>query len=121
MMKLLPEDTRLPNCGLQPTQSDEIRHQQNAAVNSELFCRIDYINRALLEVELAKAQLGQREPKIVFVFFFFLLCAKRRFLENHKPQPKLMSQTFSSFWYGTHVLCNLLSPKWNWKVVSYRK
>ena len=56
--------------------TDEKAH---AALNSKLFKRLDHVNSSLYEVELAKAQIEQKEPKIVG--YFILQYAKLRMLE----------------------------------------
>ena len=56
--------------------SDKKTH---AANNSRLFKKLDHVNNALYEVELAKAQIGHKEP--IIVGFFILQYAKLRMLE----------------------------------------
>ena len=51
----------------------------HAAINSELFKNLDYVNYSLYEDELAKAQIEHKEPTIVV--FFILQYAKLRMLE----------------------------------------
>ena len=45
--------------------NDEKTH---GAINTKLFKRLDHINDQLYEVELAKAEIGHKEPIIVGVF-----------------------------------------------------
>ena len=45
--------------------TDEKSH---AAINSELFKKLDLVNNSLYEVELAKAQIEHKEPIIVGFF-----------------------------------------------------
>ena len=47
--------------------SDEKTH---AAINSELFKRLDHMNNSLYEVELAKVEIEHKEPIIVRFFIF---------------------------------------------------
>ena len=56
--------------------SDEKTH---AAINTKLFKKLDHVSNSLYEVELAKAQIEQREP--IIVGFFILQYAKLRLLE----------------------------------------
>ena len=56
--------------------SDEKTH---AAINSNLFKKLDHVNNSLYEVELAKAQIEHKEP--IIVGFFILQYAKLRILE----------------------------------------
>ena len=56
--------------------SDEKTH---AAVNSKVLKKLDHVNNALYEVELAKAQIDYKEP--IIVGFFILQYAKLRMLE----------------------------------------
>ena len=56
--------------------SDEKIH---AAINSKLFKRLDLMNNSLYEVELAKAEIKDKEP--IIVGFFILQYAKLRMLE----------------------------------------
>ena len=56
--------------------TDEKTH---AAINSNLFKKLDHVNNSLIEVELAKAQIKHKEP--IIVVFFILQCAKLRMLE----------------------------------------
>ena len=56
--------------------SDEKTH---AAINGKLFKKLAHVNNSLYEVELAKAQIGHREP--IIVGFFILQYAKFRMLE----------------------------------------
>ena len=56
--------------------TDEKTH---AALNSKIFKNLDHVNSSLYEVELAKAQIEQKEP--IFVGFFKLQYAKLRMLE----------------------------------------
>ena len=51
----------------------------HAAINSNLFKKLDHVNNSLYEVELAKAQIEQKEP--IIVGFFILQYAKLRMLE----------------------------------------
>ena len=51
--------------------TDEKTH---AAINSELFEKLDHVNNSLYEVELAKTQIEQKEP--IIVGFFILQYAK---------------------------------------------
>ena len=57
--------------------TDEKKH---AAINSKLFKKLDHLNKALYEVELAKAQIEHKEPIIVGSFIFQY--AKLRMLER---------------------------------------
>ena len=50
-----------------------------AAINSNLFKKLDHVNNSLYEVELAKAQIEHKEP--IIVGFFILQYAKLRMLE----------------------------------------
>ena len=56
--------------------SDEKTH---AAINSNLFKRLDHLNNSLYEVELAKAEIEHKEP--IIVGFFILQYPKLRILE----------------------------------------
>ena len=56
--------------------SDEKTH---AAINSKLFEGLDHMNKSLYDVELAKAQIEDKEP--IIVGFFILQYAKLRMLE----------------------------------------
>ena len=56
--------------------TDEKTH---AAINSELFKKLDKVNTSLYEVELAKAQIENKEP--IIVGFFIYQYAKLRMLE----------------------------------------
>ena len=56
--------------------NDEKTH---GAINTKLFKRLDHINDQLCEVEMAKAQIEQRET--IIVGFFILQYAKLRILE----------------------------------------
>ena len=58
--------------------TDEKTH---AAINSKLCKKLDHVNNSLYEVELAKAQIENKEP--IFVEFFFLQYAKLRVLEPY--------------------------------------
>ena len=51
----------------------------HAAINSNLFRKLDHMNNSLYEVELAKAQIEHKEP--IIVGFFVLKNAKLRMLE----------------------------------------
>ena len=51
----------------------------HAALNSNMFRKLDHVNNSLYEVELAKAQIEYKEP--IFVGFFILQYAKLRMLE----------------------------------------
>ena len=51
----------------------------HAAINSKLFKKLVQVNKALFEVELAKAQIEHKEP--IIVGFFILQYAKLRMLE----------------------------------------
>ena len=53
----------------------------HADINSKLFKKLDYVNKSLYEVELAKAQIEHKEP--IIVGFFILQNAKLRMLELH--------------------------------------
>ena len=48
----------------------------HAAINSKLFKKLDYVNSSLYEVELAKAEVENKEP--IIVGFFILQHAKLR-------------------------------------------
>ena len=48
--------------------TDEKTH---AAISRKLFKKLDHVNKSLYEVELAKAQIEQKEP--IIVGFFILL------------------------------------------------
>ena len=50
---------------LEENLSDQKTH---AAMKSKLFKEVDHLNFSLYEVELAKAQIDQKEP-ILMVFF----------------------------------------------------
>ena len=56
--------------------TDEKTH---AAIDSKLFNKLDYVNISLYEVELAKAQIENKEP--IIVGLFILQYAKLRMLE----------------------------------------
>ena len=56
--------------------SDEETHE---AINSELFKKLDHVNNALYEIELAKAQIEHKNP--IIIGFFMLQYAKLRLLE----------------------------------------
>ena len=56
--------------------SDEETH---AAINSNMFRKLDHVNNSLCEVELAKAQIEYNEP--IIVGFFILQYAKLQMLE----------------------------------------
>ena len=56
--------------------NDEKTH---GAINTKFFKRLNHINDQLYEVELAKAEIGHREPTLVG--FFMLQYAKLRMLE----------------------------------------
>ena len=56
--------------------SDEKTH---AAINSNLFKKLDHVNNSLYEIELAKAHIENKEP--IIVGFFILQYAKLRMLE----------------------------------------
>ena len=56
--------------------SDEKTH---AAINNEMFKRLNCITDNLYEVELAKAEVEHKEP--IIVGFFILQYAKLRMLE----------------------------------------
>ena len=56
--------------------TDEKTH---AAINSKLFRKLDHVNNPLYEVELAKAQIEDKEP--IIVCFFIFQYAKLRMLE----------------------------------------
>ena len=56
--------------------SDEKTH---AAINSNLFKRLDLVSISFYEVDFAKAQIDQKEP--ILVGFFILQYAKLRMLE----------------------------------------
>ena len=67
---------------------DRIRHTKtryltdektHAAINSNLFKKLDHVNNSLYEVELAKAQIEHKEP--IIVGFFILQYTKLRMLE----------------------------------------
>ena len=45
--------------------SDEETHE---AINSELFKKLDHVNNALYEIELAKAQIEHKNPIIIGFF-----------------------------------------------------
>ena len=47
--------------------SDKKTH---AAINSKLFKKLDRVNNSLCKIELAKAQIEQKEPILVGFFFF---------------------------------------------------
>ena len=51
----------------------------HVAINSKLFEKLDHVNISLYGVELAKAQIEQKEP--IIVGFFILQYAKLRMLE----------------------------------------
>ena len=51
----------------------------HGAINTKFFKRLDHINDQFYEVELAKAEIEQREP--IIVGFFILQYAKLRMLE----------------------------------------
>ena len=51
----------------------------HAAINSELFKKLDHVNISLYEVELARAQIEHKEP--IIIGFFILQYAKLRMLE----------------------------------------
>ena len=56
--------------------TDEKTH---GAINSKLFKKLDHVNNSLYKVELAKAQIENKEP--IIVGFFILQYAKLRMLE----------------------------------------
>ena len=56
--------------------ADEKTH---AAINSNLFKKLDHVKNSLFEVELVKAQIEHKEPTIVW--FFILQYATLRKLE----------------------------------------
>ena len=78
----------LANCSYDYQIMDRSRHtatkylsdeKTHAAINSELFKKLDHINNSLYEVELARAEIEQKEP--IIVGFFILQYAKLRMLE----------------------------------------
>ena len=56
--------------------TDEKTH---AAINSNLFRKLDHVNNSLYEDELAKAQIEHKEP--IIIEFFILQYAKLRMLD----------------------------------------
>ena len=58
--------------------TDEKTH---AAINTILFKKLDHVNNSLYEVELAKAQIEQKEP--IIVGLFILQYAKLRMLRQY--------------------------------------
>ena len=56
--------------------NDENMH---AAFNSELFMKLNHVNNAFYEIELAKATIEHKKP--IFVWFLKFQYAKLRFLE----------------------------------------
>ena len=54
-------------------------NKTHAAINSKLFKQLDHVNNSVYEVELAKAQIEQKEP--IIVGFFILQYAKLPKLE----------------------------------------
>ena len=78
----------LANCSYGYQTMDRSRHtvtkylsdeKTHAAINSELFKRLDHMNNSLYEVELSKAQSEHKEP--ISVGSFILQYAKLRMLE----------------------------------------
>ena len=66
-------------------RSNEKTH---AATKSKLFKKLDHVNNASYEAELAKAQIEHKEP--IFIGFFILQNAKLRMLELYN--------FFTKFW-----------------------
>ena len=71
----------LPDHGPEPTHCNKVSRWQktHASNNSKLLKKLDHVNKALYEVELAKAQIEHKEP--IIVGFFILQNAKLRMLE----------------------------------------
>ena len=53
--------------------------ETHAAINIKLFKKLNHVNNALYEVELAKAEIEHKQP--IIVWFFILQCAELRMLE----------------------------------------
>ena len=93
--------------------SDEKTH---AAINSELFKRLDHMNNSLYEVELAKVEIEHREP--IIVDFFILHYAKLRTLQLYYNFFTRFCDVnkFEELEMDTDSLY-LVAPRKNWKIV----
>ena len=93
--------------------SDEKTH---SAIKSNLFNKLDHVNNALYEVELAKAQIEHKEP--IIVGFLIPQYAKLRMLELHYILlPSFVMEASSKSQKRTLIQCILLLRRRNWKTV----
>ena len=92
----------------------------HAANNVKLFKKINLVNNALYEVELAKAEIEHKEP--ILVEFFIPHYAKPQMLEfYYNFSTKFVIKTSSKIWRWTQVLCILLLPRKKGKIATDQK